>query len=74
MISIKDHSYEELVDVLKTYMESEYIDFINKYYEQAKKVYAGMKRKTGEDYISHPINVAYILATIKWIHSQLELL
>ena len=65
MISIKDHSYEELVDVLKTYMESEYIDFINKYYEQAKKVYAGMKRKTGEDYISHPINVAYILATYK---------
>lgn len=62
---IKDHSYEELVDVLKTYMAPEYIEFINKYYEQAKIVYAGMKRETGEDYIYHPINVAYILADLK---------
>ena len=45
-------------------MESEYIDFVNKYYEQAKKIYEGMKRKTGDDYITHPINVAYILATL----------
>ena len=63
MIIIKDHTYEELLDLLKSYMEDEYIDFINKYYEQAKKIYAGMKRKTGEDYIVHPINVAYILAS-----------
>ena len=64
MIKIKDHTYEELVDLLKSYMENEYIDFINKYYEQAKIIYAGMKRKTGDDYISHPINVAYILAAL----------
>ena len=62
---MKDHSYSELVDVLKTYMEDEYIDFINKYYEQALVIYDGMKRKTGDDYILHPINVAYILATLK---------
>ena len=41
-----------------------YIDFINKYYEQAKIIYSGMKRKTGDDYITHPVNVAYILATM----------
>ena len=46
-------------------MAPEYIEFINKYYEQAKIVYAGMKRETGEDYIYHPINVAYILADLK---------
>ena len=62
---IKDHTYLELVDVLKSYMENEYIEFINKYYEEAKLVYAGMKRETGVDYIMHPINVAYILATLK---------
>ena len=62
---MKDHSYEELVDVLKTYMDPEYIEFIDKYYEQAKIIYAGMKRETGEDYIYHPINVAYILADLK---------
>jgi len=62
---IKDHTYEDLIDVLKTYMEDEYIEFINKYYEQAKIVYNGMKRETGVEYILHPINVAYILATLK---------
>ncbi len=62
---MKDHSYNELVDVLKTYMESEYIDFIDKYYQEAVKIYEGMKRKTGVDYIVHPVNVAYILATYK---------
>ena len=42
---MKDHSYNELIDVLKSYMESEYIDFINKYYKQAQVIYAGLKRK-----------------------------
>lgn len=65
MNTIKNYTYEDLVDVLKTYMVPEYIEFINKYYEQAKNIYAGMKRETGEDYIYHPINVAYILADLK---------
>ena len=65
MNTIKNYTYENLVDVLKTYMAPEYIEFINKYYEQAKNVYAGMKRETGEDYIYHPINVVYILADLK---------
>ena len=65
MNTIKNYTYEDLVDVLKTYMAPEYIEFINKYYEQSKIVYAGMKRETGEDYIYHPINVAYILADLK---------
>ena len=65
MNTIKNYTYEDLVDVLKTYMAPEYTEFINKYYEQAKNIYAGMKRETGEDYIYHPINVAYILAELK---------
>ena len=62
---IKNYSYSDLLDLLNSYMEKEYIDFINKYYEQAKIIHEGMKRETGEDYILHPINVAYILATLK---------
>ena len=65
MNTIKNYTYEDLVDVVKTDMAPEYIEFINKYYEQAKNIYAGMKRETGEDYIYHPINVAYILADLK---------
>ena len=62
---IKNHSYEELVDLLNSYMDHEYVEFINKYYEQAKIIYSDMKRETGEDYILHPVNVAYILAELK---------
>ena len=65
MIKITNNSYSDLNDLLKSYMDPEYIDFINKYYEQAKIIYDGMTRKTGESYIMHPINVAYILATLK---------
>ena len=65
MITIKNYSYKDLLSVLNSYMEKEYVDFINKYYEQANVIYAGMKRETGEEYILHPINVAYILATLK---------
>ena len=62
---IKDHDYNDLKDLLKTYMEDEYIDYIDRYYKQAEIIYEGMKRKTGDDYILHPVNVAYILATLK---------
>ena len=65
MINIKNHTYEDLLDLLNSYMDKEYVDFINKYYEQAKIIYSGMKRLAGEDYILHPINVAYILASLK---------
>ena len=62
---IKNYTYEDLLDVLNSYMDSEYIEFINKYYEQAKIIYAGMKRETGEEYVLHPINVAYIHKKLK---------
>ncbi len=65
MIIIKNYNYNDLVYLLEKYMDKTYIDFIDRYYEQAKIVYAGMKRETGEDYIYHPINVAYILAELK---------
>ena len=65
MIIIKNYNYEDLLYLLNKYMDQTYVDFVNKYYEQAKIVYSGMKRETGEDYIYHPINVAYILAELK---------
>ncbi len=46
-------------------MDKEYIDFINGYYNESLKIYDNMKRETGEDYILHPISVAYILADLK---------
>jgi len=46
-------------------MEIDYIEFIDKYYDQAEIIYSGLKRRTGEDYIVHPLGVAYILADLK---------
>ena len=51
MITIKDKTYDELKELLNSYMDKNYVEFIEKYYEQAKIVYDGMKRETGEDYI-----------------------
>lgn len=58
-------TYEELKDTLKEYMSDEYLEFIDKCYEEALIIYKDMKRKIGEDYISHPIGVANILAQYK---------
>lgn len=57
--------YDDLVNLLKTYMNKEEINLINKYYKEAEDIYKDMKRVTGEDYIYHPIAVAYALAELK---------
>ncbi len=62
---MKDHNYNDLISILEGYMSNEYVSFIDNYYNQAKIIYDGMKRYTGEDYIFHAINVAYILAMHK---------
>ena len=62
---MKDHNYNDLINILEGYMSNEYVSFIDNYYNQAKIIYDGMKRYTGEDYIFHAINVAYILAMHK---------
>ena len=58
-------TYEDLIKLLKTYMSLDDLKLIDKYYEEAKDVFKDMKRETGEDYIYHPIAVAYTLAELK---------
>lgn len=40
----------------------EEIEIIRKAYYYAEELHKGQKRQSGEDYITHPLNVAYILA------------
>lgn len=61
----KYKKYDDLVKILSVYFLKEDLEEIEKYYEYAKEIYKDMKRKSGEDYIYHPINVAYLLAEIK---------
>ena len=56
---------EDLIDKVKIYNNDEKdIDLINRAFDYAYKKHFGVKRISGDDYISHPLNVAYILTDI----------
>ena len=56
---------EDLIDKVKNYIQNDSdIELINKSFDYAYKKHFGVKRITGEDYINHPLNVAYILTDI----------
>lgn len=57
-------TYEDLAVLIKKRISSKDFKLIKKAYDYAKEKHFGVKRKTGEDYIDHPLNVAYILAEI----------
>ncbi|MBQ4634454.1 MAG: bifunctional (p)ppGpp synthetase/guanosine-3',5'-bis(diphosphate) 3'-pyrophosphohydrolase [Bacilli bacterium] len=57
-------TYEELYDSVKSYLLEEELTDISRAYAYAFEQHFGVKRKSGEDYIIHPLNVAYILTSI----------
>ena len=52
---------KNLLDVLKEYNPDE-VEIIKKAYNYADELHKGQMRQNGDPYISHPLNVAYILA------------
>lgn len=62
-------------DLLKTMKEKNKGSDINKIkevFEYAKKMHDGQKRESGEEYIIHPLNVAYILANLGFDDETIE--
>ena len=63
----KENEVKVNIDLLKnkvnTYMKKDW-PLINKAYCYALKYHDGQKRESGEEYIIHPLYVAYILATM----------
>lgn len=55
---------EDLIKIIKKYMTEEEVAFVMKAYEYAKMMHKDQKRKSGEPYIIHPVNVAIILADL----------
>jgi len=53
---------DNVLQVAKLYMSKEKLHKIRKAYDFAKKAHEGQKRKSGEPYIQHPLEAAYILA------------
>ena len=60
----KDDAYARLEDGLSKYLDEKDMQLVKKAYEIASKHHEGQKRKSGEDYIIHPLCVAMILANL----------
>ena len=73
MAKIKDiQTYDELYDAVKEYVPEEELNDISRAYAFAYEKHFGVKRKSGEPYISHPLNVAYILTSINADSATIE--
>jgi len=60
---VVEHNFDDVMQIVKTYISNpKNLALIRKAYHYADKMHAGQTRKSGSPYISHPIEVAYILA------------
>ena len=60
----KPHTIEDILELVSKYLNEENIKLIEKAYEVAKSYHEGQYRKSGDPYIQHPLEVAYILGTL----------
>src|SRR5690606_3366759 len=65
MDSRYDERYEELKEKIRKYNAGCDIDLLDKAYAMAKKAHEGQLRESGEPYITHPLEVAHILADLE---------
>lgn len=60
----REYRIEDVLEICQSYMNDEHVAFVQKAYVFADKAHEGVKRKSGEPYIMHPIQVAGILAKL----------
>lgn len=60
----KEEAYKLLINGALKYLDAEEIALIDKAYKVAEKCHEGQKRKSGEEYIIHPLYVAMILVNL----------
>lgn len=65
----KSTLYNMLIEYIKSYMPNADFELLDKAYNKADTLHEGQKRRSGEEYIIHPICVAIILANL---HMDLE--
>ena len=65
MTQVKNLTIEDVIDRMKHNNKKNNLKLILKAYEYAKSHHGDQLRKSGEPYIVHPVNVAYILATLE---------
>ncbi len=60
-----EDTYAKLMDQVQTYLSEEDIALVAKAYAFAKEAHDGQCRKSGEPFINHPTEVAYILSDVR---------
>ena len=65
-IKTENITIDDLIQKVSNYDDNkEDLTLISKAYEYASKKHFSQKRITGDDYITHPLNVAWILTDVK---------
>ena len=64
MSEVKNEGIDDIVDLMKKNYKKSDSKLIRRTYEFAKSKHENQFRKSGEPYIIHPVQVAYILATL----------
>ena len=63
---MSSRTYDELIENVKLYIDDDNdLELISKAFSYASKLHEGQKRQSGEDYVCHPITVAFILSEMK---------
>ena len=65
MSEFNEVTIEDLIKLQKSNYPNANIELIRRAYEYAKENHGDQCRKSGEPYMIHPLNVAYILATLE---------
>ena len=65
MINNSDATIDDIIKIIKEKNPKVNTNLIHKAYEFAEKNHIEQKRVSGEPYIKHPLNVAYILAELE---------
>lgn len=60
-----DKRFEKLLEIIRNYHPSSDISEIQKAYDVAKEAHGDQRRRSGELYITHPVEVAIILAELE---------
>jgi len=56
---------QKIIDEVRSYDQNADVDLIQNAFELSSKVHSGQKRASGEPYLTHPLDVAAILAKMK---------
>lgn len=62
MTKLKPIAIDDIISEVKQTQPGANVELISRAYELAREAHEGQKRASGEEYIIHPLNVAYILS------------